>query len=97
MGALPECARSCSSSARLMDRRRLRQPRQQGRRQGCRIRDTFMLEDRNGHEVAEIKERKLSLRDTMTVERDGETMATVHKALVGFRDRFKSRSTAART
>ena len=54
-----------------------------------RIRDTFLLEDRNGREVAKIQERKLSVRDKMAVERDGETIATVHKALVGFRDRFK--------
>ena len=54
-----------------------------------RIRDTFVLEDRDGNEVAKIQERKLSVRDTMAIERDGDTVATVHKALVGFRDRFK--------
>jgi uncharacterized protein YxjI len=54
-----------------------------------RIRDTFVMEDRDGHEVAKIQERKLRVRDTMKVERDGETVATVHKALVGFRDRFR--------
>jgi uncharacterized protein YxjI len=54
-----------------------------------RIRDTFVLEDRSGREVAKIQERKLRVRDTMKVERDGETVATVHKALVGFRDRFR--------
>jgi uncharacterized protein YxjI len=53
-----------------------------------RIRETFILEDREGHEVAKIQEKKLSVRNTMTVERGGETVATVHKAIVGIRDRF---------
>ena len=39
-------------------------------------------------EVARIQERKLSIRDKIAIERDGETAATVHKALVGIRDRF---------
>jgi uncharacterized protein YxjI len=38
--------------------------------------------------VAKIQERKLSIRDKMAIERDGETIATVQKALVGIRDRF---------
>jgi uncharacterized protein YxjI len=54
-----------------------------------RIRDTFVLEDRGGNEVAKIQERKLRVRDTMAIERDGRTVATIHKALVGFRDRFR--------
>ena len=29
------------------------------------------------------------MRDKMKVERDGDTLATVHKALVGIRDRFE--------
>jgi uncharacterized protein YxjI len=53
-----------------------------------RLRDTFILEDRNGNEVAKIQEKKLSIRDTMKVERGDRTVATVHKALVGIRDRF---------
>src|SRR5262245_32295507 len=53
-----------------------------------RIRETFVLEDRSGREVAKIQEKKLSVRDKMNVERDGHTLATVHKALVGIRDRF---------
>ena len=47
-----------------------------------------MLEDPSGHEVARIQEKKLSVRDKIVVERDGDTAATVHKALVGIRDRF---------
>ena len=53
-----------------------------------RIRDTFVLEDATGQEVAKIRERKLSVRDTMKIERAGGD-ATVHKALIGIRDRFK--------
>ncbi len=53
-----------------------------------RIRQTFVLEDGAGAEVARIQERKLSIRDKMAIERHGETVATVHKALVGIRDRF---------
>ncbi len=53
-----------------------------------RIRDTFVLEDRDGNEVAKIQEKKLHVRDTMDVERGGRTLATIHKALVGIRDRF---------
>ena len=53
-----------------------------------RIRDTFVLEDAAGQEVAKIQERKLSIRDTMKIERAGGD-ATVRKALIGIRDRFK--------
>jgi uncharacterized protein YxjI len=54
-----------------------------------RVRDTFVLEDVAGNEVARIQERKLRVRDTMAVERDGHTVATVRKAVVGIRDRFR--------
>ena len=53
-----------------------------------RVRQTFVLEDASGGEVARIQERKLSVRDKIAIERDGDTIATVHKALVGIRDRF---------
>jgi uncharacterized protein YxjI len=53
-----------------------------------RLRDTFVLEDASGHEVAKIQERKLTVRDKIAIERDGHKVATVHKALVGIRDRF---------
>jgi uncharacterized protein YxjI len=53
-----------------------------------RVRQTFVLEDASGGEVARIQERKLSIRDKIAIERGGETAATVHKALVGIRDRF---------
>jgi uncharacterized protein YxjI len=53
-----------------------------------RIRDTFVIEDASGTEVAKIKERKLSVRDSMKIELT-DREATVHKALVGLRERFK--------
>jgi len=53
-----------------------------------RVRDTFILEDASGREVAKIQERKLSVRDKIVIERDDQNVATVHKALVGIRDRF---------
>ena len=53
-----------------------------------RVRETFVLEDPTGQEVARIQERKLSIRDKVAIERGGDTAATVHKALVGLRDRF---------
>ena len=53
-----------------------------------RVRQTFVLEDTAGHEVARIQERKLSIRDKVAIEREGDKVATVHKALVGIRDRF---------
>jgi uncharacterized protein YxjI len=54
----------------------------------ARLRQTFVLEDASGDEVARIQERKLSIRDKIAIERQGDTAATVHKALVGIRDRF---------
>jgi uncharacterized protein YxjI len=54
----------------------------------ARFRQTFVLEDAAGRELLRIQERKLSVRDKIVIERDGDTAATVHKALVGFRDRF---------
>jgi len=53
-----------------------------------RVRKTFVLEDPSGDEVARIQERKLSIRDKVAIERQGDTAATVHKALVGIGDRF---------
>src|SRR3954449_515975 len=53
-----------------------------------RIRKTFVLEDASGDEVAKLQERKLSVRDKMEIERNGRSVATVKKALIGIRDRF---------
>jgi len=54
----------------------------------ARLRETILLKDAAGNEIAKIQERKLSVRHKMAIERDGETVATVHKALAGIRDRF---------
>ncbi len=54
-----------------------------------RIRDTFVLQDAAGAELLKIQEKKLHVRDTMEIERDGDTVATVKKALITpLRDRF---------
>ena len=53
-----------------------------------RLRQTFVLEDVSGGEMARIQERKLTIRDKIAIERGGGTVATVHKALIGIRDRF---------
>jgi uncharacterized protein YxjI len=54
-----------------------------------RIRETFILEGPSGDELFKIQEKKLHIRDTMKIERDGDTVATVKKALITpLRDRF---------
>jgi uncharacterized protein YxjI len=54
-----------------------------------RVRDTFILESPSGEELFKIQERKLHIRDTMKIERGGDTVATVKKALITpLRDRF---------
>ena len=54
-----------------------------------RARETFILESPHGEEIFKIQEKKLSIRDKMKIERDGDTVATVHKALITpLRDRF---------
>ena len=54
-----------------------------------RIRKTLVLETPAGDEVFTIRKRIVSIRDTMEIERDGESVATVAKALLTpLRDRF---------
>ena len=53
-----------------------------------RVRKTLVLEAPSGEELFTVRERKLSVRDTMTIERDGDTAATVKKALIGLRERY---------
>ena len=54
-----------------------------------RVRSTFILESPSGEELFKIQEKKLRIRDTMEIERDGETAATIKKALITpLRDRF---------
>ena len=52
------------------------------------VRRTLVLEDATGAEVAKIQERVVTVRDKMQIERDVHS-ATVHKALVGIRERYK--------
>jgi uncharacterized protein YxjI len=55
-----------------------------------RARDTLVVKTPSGDELFTVRERKLSIRDKMTVERHGDTVATVHKALISpLRQRFK--------
>ena len=83
------CTRSSSRSATTTGSRIPRAP-------GCsrstarprRIRDTWKLKDTDGNTVAEIQERKLTIRDAIKIEIQGGRSATVKKALVGIRDRF---------
>jgi uncharacterized protein YxjI len=54
-----------------------------------RLRDTLILQDPAGSELFKVQTKALHVRDTMEIERDGETVATVKKALVHVvRDRF---------
>jgi len=54
-----------------------------------RIRDTFVLEGPSGEELFKAQERKLRVRDTMKIERGGETVATIKKAMITpLRERF---------
>jgi uncharacterized protein YxjI len=54
-----------------------------------RVRNTFVLEGLGGEELFKIQEKKLRVRDTMEIEHDGDTVATIKKALITpLRDRF---------
>ena len=53
----------------------------------ARIRDTWVLEDAHGEEVASIRERKLTVRDSIKIDLGGRE-AKVKKAMLGIRDRF---------
>ena len=54
-----------------------------------RVRETFVLEAPSGEELLKIQEKKLNIRDTMKIERAGDTVATVRKAMITpLRDRF---------
>ena len=45
-----------------------------------RLRETFVIEDPHGREVATIREKKLTLRESMDISRGGDKIATVRKA-----------------
>jgi uncharacterized protein YxjI len=46
-----------------------------------RVRQTFVLEDASGAEVATIRKKLVAVRDTMDVERGGQLVARVRKAM----------------
>ena len=55
-----------------------------------RIRKTLVIEDTAGQEVATVKEKLVSIRDVMTIERGGQPIATIKKALfTPLRERFE--------
>ena len=53
-----------------------------------RIRKTLVVQSAKGDELFTVKERMLSIRDKMTIERDGSSVATVKKRLIGIRERY---------
>jgi uncharacterized protein YxjI len=53
-----------------------------------RLRKTLVVQSSSGEDLFTVRERKLSVRDKMTIERDGDTVATVKKALIGLRERY---------
>jgi uncharacterized protein YxjI len=59
-----------------------------------RLHDTLELKDLDGNEVATVHKKVLSIRDAMKVERGGETVATVRKALfTPFHEKFTAELT----
>ena len=55
-----------------------------------RVRRTLIVETPSGDELFTIRERKLTIRDKMTIERRGDVIATVQKALISpLRERYK--------
>ena len=52
-----------------------------------RLRKTLVIETPSGEELFTVRERKLSVRDKMSIERAGDTVATIKKRLIGIRER----------
>jgi uncharacterized protein YxjI len=54
-----------------------------------RLRKTLVLENTSGEELYKIQEKKLSVRDRMDIERGGDRVATIKKALISpLRERY---------
>jgi len=54
-----------------------------------RLRHTMKFQDAQGHDIYTIQERVLRVRDSMAIDRDGQKVAEVNKALVTpLRDRL---------
>ncbi len=47
-----------------------------------RLRNTLILKDSQGNELYSIQERMLRVKDTMEIEHDGQTAATIKKAII---------------
>ena len=55
-----------------------------------RVRKTLVIEDSGGGEVATIREKMLTVRDVMSVERGGRPLASIKKAMfTPLRERFE--------
>ena len=55
-----------------------------------RLRDTYVIETPDGQELVKIVQRRLSLHKSLVVERQGQELATVSKALLNpLRDTFR--------
>ena len=56
----------------------------------ARLRDTYVIETPEGDELVKVVERKLSLHKSLVVQRQGEELATISKALLNpLRDSFR--------
>lgn len=47
-----------------------------------RVRQTLRFEDMTGHELATIQEKKVAVKDTMTIERNNQPYAVIKKAMI---------------
>ncbi|MFF2651397.1 LURP-one-related/scramblase family protein [Streptomyces sp. NPDC058045] len=55
-----------------------------------RLRDTFELKDLDGTVLVRIRQKMLALRETMTLERDGEPLAKIHRKFLSLlRNHFR--------
>ena len=52
------------------------------------IGDDFWIEDEDGHHIYKVNGKAMRIRDKMEIERGDHTLATIHKAMIGIRDRF---------
>ena len=53
-----------------------------------RIRDTTIMEDAHGNELLKIQHKMLHIRNTTDIERNGQTVASVHKRKLTIREHF---------
>ncbi|MFE3452303.1 LURP-one-related family protein [Nonomuraea sp. NPDC059194] len=53
-----------------------------------RLRLTLVLRDTSGNELLHLQRKLLRLRETMVMQHGGQTVASLHKHLIGLRDRF---------